>query len=78
MGMKDRNLIGAGVMAVLLGICCAAPLLVVAIGAVGLTAWLANACHILILALILGTGVIAAAAWKKWPLSREDRPTRKY
>jgi hypothetical protein len=33
MAMKDRNLMGAGVMAVLLGICCAAPLLVVAIGA---------------------------------------------
>jgi mercuric ion transport protein len=78
MAMKERNLVGAGVLAVLLGICCAAPLLVVAIGGVGLTAWLANACHILILALILGVGVIAAATWKKRPLSREDRPTRKY
>ena len=76
--MRDKSLIAAGVVAVVAAVCCAAPLLVVAIGAVGLTAWLANACHILILALILGAGVIAAAAWKKWPLSREDRPIRKY
>jgi mercuric ion transport protein len=66
MAMKDRNLMGAGVLAVLLlGICCAAPLLVAVIGAAGLTAWLAKAGNVLVPALILGAGLAAFALYRK-------------
>ena len=65
MAMKDPNLMGAGVLAVLLGICCAAPLLVAVIGAAGLTAWLAKAGNVLVPALILGAGLIGFALYRK-------------
>jgi hypothetical protein len=65
MAMKDRYLMGAGVLAVLLGICCAAPLLVAVIGAAGLTAWLAKAGYALIPALILGAGLAAFALYRR-------------
>ena len=58
MAMKDRNLIAAGVVAGLAAICCAAPVVVAAIGAVGLTAWLAKAGNVLVPALILCIGLI--------------------
>ncbi len=56
--MKDHNLIAAGVVAVVAAVCCAAPVVVTAIGAAGLTAWLAKAGNVLVPALIL-CGVIA-------------------
>jgi mercuric ion transport protein len=65
MAMKDPNLMGAGVLAVLLGICCAAPLLVAVIGAAGLTAWLAKAGNVLVPALILCAGLAAFALYRK-------------
>ena len=65
MAMKDRNLLGPGVMMVLLGFCCAAPLLVAVIGAAGLTAWLAKAGNVLVPALILGAGLAGLALYRK-------------
>ena len=56
--MRDRSLIAAGVAGIA-AICCAAPVIVAAIGAVGLTAWLAKAGNVLIPALILCVGLIA-------------------
>jgi mercuric ion transport protein len=42
--MRDCNLVTAGVVgAVVAAVCCSAPLVVTAIGAVGLTAWFAKA-----------------------------------
>ena len=64
MAMKDRNLIAAGV-AVIAAIGCTAPLLVTAVGAVGLTAWLARAGNVLIPALILGAGLIGFGLYRK-------------
>jgi hypothetical protein len=49
--MKDRNLVAAGVVAGLAAICCATPVVVAAIGAAGLTAWLAKAGNVLVPAL---------------------------
>ena len=63
--MKDRNLIGAGIVAVVAGICCATSLVVAAIGAAGLTAWLAKAGYVLIPALILGAGFIGFGLYRK-------------
>jgi mercuric ion transport protein len=65
MAMKDRNLIAAGVLAVIAAVCCTAPLLVPAVGAVGLTAWLARAGNVLIPALIFCAGLIGFALYRK-------------
>ena len=65
MAMKDRNLIAAGVVAGLAAICCAAPVVVTAVGAVGLTAWPAKAGNVLISALALGAGLIGFGLYRK-------------
>ncbi len=64
MAMTDRTLIAAGVVAGLAAICCAAPVVVAAIGAVGLTAWLAKAGNVLIPALILCVGLIGYSLYR--------------
>ncbi len=63
--MKDRNLIGAGVAAVAAAICCAASVVVAAIGTAGLTAWLAKAGNVLVAALILCVGLAGFALYRK-------------
>ena len=63
--MKDRNLIAAGVVAVIAAVCCTAPLLVTAVGAVGLTSWLAKAGNVLIPALVLCIGLIGFGLYRK-------------
>ena len=65
MAMKDCNLIAAGVVAGLAAICCAAPVVVTAVGAVGLTAWLAKAGNVLISALVLCIGLIGFGLYRK-------------
>jgi mercuric ion transport protein len=64
--MRDHNLVTAGVVgAAVAAVCCAAPLVVTAVGAVGLTAWLAKAGNALIPAPILGVGLIAFGLYRK-------------
>jgi mercuric ion transport protein len=65
MAMKDRNLIAAGVVAVIAAVCCTAPLLVTAVGAVGLTAWLSRAGNVLIPALIFCAGLLGFSLYRK-------------
>jgi mercuric ion transport protein len=65
MDMTDRNLIAAGVVAVIAAICCATPVVVTAVGAVGLTAWLAKVGNVLIPALILCVGLIGYNLYRK-------------
>jgi mercuric ion transport protein len=65
MAMKDRNLIAAGVVAVIAAVCCTAPQLVTAVGAVGLTAWLARGGNVLIPALIFCVGLIGFGLYRK-------------
>jgi mercuric ion transport protein len=67
--MRDRSLIAVGLVGIA-AICCAAPLVVAAIGAVGLTAWVANAGNVLVPALILCVGLIG------YSLYRNQRPER--
>jgi mercuric ion transport protein len=58
--MKDRTLIRAGTVgAVVAAICCFTPVLVIALGAVGLSAWLGWADYALLPALALSLGLIA-------------------
>jgi mercuric ion transport protein len=63
--MKDRNHIAAGVVAVVAAVCCAAPAMVAAIGAVGFTAWLAKAGPVLVPALILCIGLIGFGLYRR-------------
>jgi mercuric ion transport protein len=63
--MRDRNLMTGVVVAVIAAICCAAPVVVAAIGAVGLTAWLAKAGNVLVPALILCAGLIGFGLYRK-------------
>ena len=63
--MKDRHLIAAGVAAMAAAICCAAPVVAAAIGAAGLTAWLAKAGNVLVPALILCAGLAGFALYRK-------------
>ena len=52
--MTDRNLIAAGAVgAVLAALCCATPLLAVALGTLGLTAWFSKTDYVVIVALLI-------------------------
>ena len=58
--MKDRALIATGAAGVgLAAICCAAPMLAVALATAGLTTWLANGAYVLIPALLACLGLVA-------------------
>ena len=63
--MRDRSLIAAGVVAGVAALCCAAPVVVAAIGTVGLTTWLARAGNVLVAALLLCAGSAGFALYRK-------------
>jgi mercuric ion transport protein len=63
--MRDRSLIAAGVVAVAAAVCCATPLLVMTVAALGSTAWLAKADTALIPVLILGVGLTGFVLYRK-------------
>ena len=64
--MSDRTLITTGLVGGLIAaICCATPLLAVVFGAVGLTAWLANADYVLIPALIICLALIGFGFYRR-------------
>ena len=63
--MRNRTLLTTGIVgAVVAAICCATPLLAVVFGAVGLTAWLAKADYVLILALLLCLGLVGISLYR--------------
>ncbi len=63
--MRDRTLITTGIVgAVVAAVCCATPLLAIAFGAVGLTAWMAKADYVLIPALILCVALIVFGLYR--------------
>lgn len=64
--MKDETLLKLGIIgAVIAAICCFTPVLVIGLGAVGLSAWLAYADAVLLPALALFLGLAAFAFWRK-------------
>jgi mercuric ion transport protein len=64
--MQDRALITTGVAgSIVAAICCATPLLAVAFGALGVTAWLAKADYVLIPALIICLGLIGVGLYRR-------------
>jgi mercuric ion transport protein len=69
--MRDRTLIAAGAVGVMLAaFCCATPLLAVALGAAGLTAWLAKADYVVVPALLICLGLAG------WGLARRRAAAR--
>lgn len=63
--MRDRTLVTTGVVGGLIAaICCATPLLAIAFGAIGLTAWLANASLILMAALIICLALVGFGLYR--------------
>jgi mercuric ion transport protein len=63
--MRDRNLIAAGAIALIAAACCATPVVVATIGAVGLTAWFAKTGNMLVPALILFAGLIGFGLYRR-------------
>jgi mercuric ion transport protein len=64
--MRERTLIATGAIgAALAAICCATPLLVAVLGAVGLTGWLAKADYVVMPALILCLGLIGFGLYRR-------------
>lgn len=65
--MSDRKLLGIGFAgAAISAICCFTPALVILLGAVGLSAWLAWADFVLLPALVLFSGLSVVAAARLW------------
>ena len=63
--MNDRTLLRAGLAGGLVAaLCCGTPLLAVALGAFGLSAWLAWADYVLLPLLALCLGLVALALWR--------------
>ena len=64
--MTDRSLITTGaISAILAAICCTTPLLAVALGSIGLTAWLAKADYLVIPVLVLGLAVAGFGLYRR-------------
>jgi mercuric ion transport protein len=64
--MKDATIVKTGIVgSVIAAICCATPVLVVALGAVGLSAWLGWIDYVLLPALALFLGLTAYGWWRR-------------
>ncbi len=64
--MKDPVLIRTGVIGgVIAAICCATPILAVALGAIGLSAWAAKADYVLIPVLLASIGLVAIGLYRR-------------
>ena len=63
---SDRKLIGTGVVGtVIAALCCFTPILVVLLGAVGLSAWLGWLDYVLLPALAFLIGLTIYAVWRR-------------
>jgi len=64
--MTDRSLITAGAIgAILAAICCTTPLLVVGLGSIGLTAWLAKSDYVVKPVLFLGAALLGLGLYRR-------------
>jgi mercuric ion transport protein len=64
--MQDRTLLRTGIIgSVVAALCCFTPILVVALGAIGLSAWLGWLDYVLLPALLLFLGLTGYALWKR-------------
>jgi mercuric ion transport protein len=66
--MRNRTFIRTGIIGgVIAALCCATPLLAIALGTVGLAAWAAKADYVLIPALVVCLGLIAFGLYRRRP-----------
>ena len=64
--MKDASILKTGIVgSVIAAICCATPVLVIALGAVGLSAWLGWTDYVLLPALAIFLGMTAYGLWRR-------------
>lgn len=64
--MKDTTVLKTGIIGSLIAaICCATPILVIALGALGLSAWLGWVDYVLIPALVLFLAITAYGLWRR-------------
>ena len=64
--MKDATIVKTGIVgSVIAAICCATPVLVIALGAVGLSAWLGWIDYVLLPALAIFLGLTAYGLWRR-------------
>lgn len=64
--MKDTTILKTGIIgAVIAAICCATPVLVIAFGALGLSAWVSGLDYVLLPALAVFLGLTAYGLWRR-------------
>ncbi|MBX6323405.1 MAG: mercury resistance system transport protein MerF [Rhodospirillaceae bacterium] len=64
--MKDATILKTGIVgAAIAAICCAPLVLVIALGAVGLSAWVGGLDYVLLPALVLFLGVASYGLWRQ-------------
>jgi mercuric ion transport protein len=64
--MKDMTILKTGIVgSIIAAICCATPILVIVLGAVGLSAWLGWIDYVLLPALVLFLGLAAYGFWRR-------------
>jgi mercuric ion transport protein len=64
--MKDATILKTGIVgAVVAAVCCATPVLVLALGALGLSAWVGGLDYVLLPALVLFLGLTAYGLWRR-------------
>ena len=64
--MKDATIVKTGIVGtVIAAICCATPVLVVALGAIGLSAWIGGLDYVLFPALAFFLGMTGYGLWRR-------------
>jgi len=64
--MNSRTLLTTGAIgSVIAAVCCATPILAIAFGALGLTAWLSKADYVLIPALLICLGLVGFGLYRR-------------
>lgn len=64
--MKDATILKTGIVgSVIAAICCATPVLVIALGAIGLSAWLGWIDYVLLPALVAFLAMTAYGLWRR-------------
>lgn len=64
--MRDATVLKTGAIgAVITAICCATPVLVIALGALGLSAWVAGLDYVLLPALLVFLGMTGWGLWRR-------------
>lgn len=73
--MNDRTLIRTGVISgAIAAICCATPILVIALGAFGLSAWAAGADYVLIPILLVSVLLVGIGVYRRRTSSANGKP----